>query len=625
MAETFAAAVADRRSFRGDSAEAVAVRDRPPPAVRLVPPRRRRTPGARPARPRAAAPDRRRVRARRGARGPRRSCAPASPAAGSAAGRGARGAAAADRRGAPVPEVAAALGIAEPAARARVSRALRGLAEELERENAMADWTTLSASACIRSASSGSARRRRAARATSARPARWLGAGAWRRSRSRPWSRCRSPRRAARRPRSCCARPSSPRPIRRKCPTSRRRWRGRRIVSRAPGGRPRRRPALGDPRREVEDRLHLHDGRAGPGRDLRPRRSRRRLPRLPAELSDACGQGGTLTGARSRRRPTAGRALDRLRRRRPGVHAATLTTATRDRALRSAPAARSSPRCAATPRTHATGRPAALRRRPRGAPRVRDRRPSRPGGGRAWTTERYTLGTRYEVLARAPGAARRTRQPDHAPTVCLALRLQARLGRRRPHAASGRQGRPPASTAGTGRTTPARTVVWGIARNGKTIKAVTVNGAGTLTAVSKQGAFAAVLPASVDPHTLTLDVTLADGTVQHGRPGEGRSRTTSSSRGGRDDRQARAVCRLGGLGDRRDRRARQRHGAAAEARGGGDAAATATPSPTPHAVPTPATSPRCCSTPDPEGGAPWVVRRLQHAGQAHVLRGRRAR
>ena len=36
----------------------------------------------------------------------------------------------------PYPEVAAELGIAEPAARARVSRALRGLAAELERETA---------------------------------------------------------------------------------------------------------------------------------------------------------------------------------------------------------------------------------------------------------------------------------------------------------------------------------------------------------------------------------------------------------------------------------------------------------------------------------------------------------
>jgi hypothetical protein len=61
------------------------------------------------------------------------------------------------------------------------------------------------------------------------------------------------------------------------------------------------------------------------------------------------------------------------------------------------------------------------------------------------------------------------------------------------------------------------------ARTGKTIKAVTLLGAGApreLT-VSKQGAFAAVLPANVDPARLRFVVTLRDGTVQRGRPGEG--------------------------------------------------------------------------------------------------------
>ena len=49
---------------------------------------------------------------------------------------------------------------------------------------------------------------------------------------------------------------------------------------------------------------------------------------------------------------------------------------------------------------------------------------------------------------------------------------------------------------------------------------MTLRGAGAprKLAVSKQGAFAAVLPASVDPAKLTLDVVLTDGTVQHGKP-----------------------------------------------------------------------------------------------------------
>jgi hypothetical protein len=70
---------------------------------------------------------------------------------------------------------------------------------------------------------------------------------------------------------------------------------------------------------------------------------------------------------------------------------------------------------------------------------------------------------------------------------------------------------------------PARTVVWGAGRNGKALRSVTLQGAGAPRelALSKQGAFAAVLPATVDPARLSLDVVLVDGTVQHGRPGDG--------------------------------------------------------------------------------------------------------
>ena len=74
--------------------------------------------------------------------------------------------------------------------------------------------------------------------------------------------------------------------------------------------------------------------------------------RLPAELSDACGQGGTLTGARAL-------VADRVRDARTIVYgtageqlrSATLTTAGGTKLLESAPAGRTSPCCAAFPRT----------------------------------------------------------------------------------------------------------------------------------------------------------------------------------------------------------------------------------------------------------------------------------
>ena len=61
-------------------------------------------------------------------------CARGSPSCSRIAGGVARRAAPAVLEERPYPEVAAALGIAEPAVRARVSRALRGLAAELEGE-----------------------------------------------------------------------------------------------------------------------------------------------------------------------------------------------------------------------------------------------------------------------------------------------------------------------------------------------------------------------------------------------------------------------------------------------------------------------------------------------------------
>ena len=115
--------------------------------------------------------------------------------------------------------------------------------------------------------------------------------------------------------------------------------------------------------------------------------------------------------------------------------------------------------------------------------------------------------------------------PDRitSPTACLGLRVSKRTW-----VADARTFHP-GDHGVTGfdrwdwRDHPARTVVWGVGRDGKALRSVTLKGAGAPRelALSKQGGFAAVLPASVDPKTLSLDVVLADGTVEHGRPGEG--------------------------------------------------------------------------------------------------------
>jgi hypothetical protein len=110
-----------------------------------------------------------------------------------------------------------------------------------------------------------------------------------------------------------------------------------------------------------------------------------------------------------------------------------------------------------------------------------------------------------------------------SPTACLGLRVSTRAW-----IADARTFRPgdrgvPGFDRWDWRDHPARTVVWGVGRDGKALRSVTLKGAGAPRELplSKQGAFAAVLPATVDPKTLSLDVVLADGTVQHGRPGEG--------------------------------------------------------------------------------------------------------
>jgi hypothetical protein len=145
-----------------------------------------------------------------------------------------------------------------------------------------------------------------------------------------------------------------------------------------------------------------------------------------------------------------------------------------------------------------------------------------PEGAQAWAVERFQMGTRFRC-AHVGQARLGTSERPIGPTVCLALRKSKRAW-----VADARVLRPgdkgvPGFDRWNWRDAPARTVVWGVARRNRTIRAVTLRGAGApkrLT-VSPQGAFAAVLPATVAPSDLRLDVTLADGSIEHGKPGEG--------------------------------------------------------------------------------------------------------
>jgi hypothetical protein len=247
--------------------------------------------------------------------------------------------------------------------------------------------------------------------------------------------------------------------------------------------------------------------------------------RLPGELSDACGQ-GALVGARvvagatpaSARTIVYGVAGDRLR-------AATLTTTAGRRALRLGAggtfvaALRGYPEGSAAGVTlaFAGGR---VERHNFGAAAgtVPD-----PAGDQAWRVDRLVLGTRQRcarVLSARPSA---TGIGFSGPTACLAIR-----GGTRAWAADARTLRPGEhGVAGfdgwNWRRAPARTVVWGVGRGDRTLTSVTLVGAGApkRLALSHTGAFAAVLPASVAPAGLRLEVHLAGGAVESGRPGVG--------------------------------------------------------------------------------------------------------
>ena len=188
--------------------------------------------------------------------------------------------------------------------------------------------------------------------------------------------------------------------------------------------------------------------------------------RLPGELSDACGQGGTLTGARIVAADDAQeRALDRLRRRARREDSHAHHRHRRPRSSRSARTARSSPPCAATPRT--TPRAWCSRfgdhteRHSFAAPKaaIPD-----PDGQQAWAVDRFVMGTRYAVRERAPGAARRPDRAEVPDRLPRAARLRARLGRRRADASTRATRARPASTAGTGARRPPAPSCWGVAR-----------------------------------------------------------------------------------------------------------------------------------------------------------------
>jgi hypothetical protein len=246
--------------------------------------------------------------------------------------------------------------------------------------------------------------------------------------------------------------------------------------------------------------------------------------RLPGELSDTCGQGGTLTGARLM-------AADKRVNVRSIVYgvagaqlaAVTLTTAKGDRPLEIGPGG-----------TYIT----ALRGYPEDSLaglvlRFRDGRTERhafgaskenipdPEGAQAWAVDRFVMGTRYSCAhvreARMYGENRIT-----SPTACLGLRASERDWVADAHTLHPGDRGVPGFDRWDWRSAPARTVVWGTARTNKAITKVVLNGAGAPRELAiTGGAFAAVLPASVDPAALTLDVTLRDGTVEHGKPGDG--------------------------------------------------------------------------------------------------------
>jgi hypothetical protein len=243
--------------------------------------------------------------------------------------------------------------------------------------------------------------------------------------------------------------------------------------------------------------------------------------RLPGELSDACGQGGALVGARivdgkPVRTIVYGAAGDRLRR-------ATLLTAKGERDLKLGAHGTFVAALAGYPEDHAAG----VRLTFPGHTEEHDFGVATdtvvdPEGGQAWQVGAFKMGTRYRCAHVHLARGNDTAAPI-TPTACLGLRLTNRAW-----VADARTFKPgergvPGFDRWSWSRSPARTVVWGVGRISKTVESVTLLGAGSprrLT-VSKQGAFAMVLPAGVDPAKLRLRVRLATGETQTERPGTG--------------------------------------------------------------------------------------------------------
>lgn len=146
----------------------------------------------------------------------------------------------------------------------------------------------------------------------------------------------------------------------------------------------------------------------------------------------------------------------------------------------------------------------------------------------AWRIVRLTLGTRQFCVrlgtARPAHAAPAASGPHagRTPTACIDRRGS------RSWVADARRFEPgQRGLAGFDRWTwgshPPRTVLWGVAASGKALRDVMMLGAGAprSLSVTKEGTFAAVLPASVEPKQLRLVVRLADGSIERGRPGVG--------------------------------------------------------------------------------------------------------
>jgi hypothetical protein len=247
--------------------------------------------------------------------------------------------------------------------------------------------------------------------------------------------------------------------------------------------------------------------------------------RLPGELSDACGQGGTLTGARVMaadkpqdvRSVVYGVAGERLR-------SATLLTATGDRELKLGANGTYVAALRGYPEDHTVSLRLAFADGRSERHELSAARPTIPDpeGAQAWAVTRYAMGTRWRC-AFVHQARRSGQERVAGPTACLALKTSQRTWVAdaltvRP----GQQGAP-----GFDRwmwlDAPPRTVVYGVSRRNDDLRKVVLLGAGApqTLAVTKEGAFAAVLPPGTKPRGLSLEVTLKDGTVERGRPGEG--------------------------------------------------------------------------------------------------------